>query len=181
MLDEDKIGSLKNAVNLFCDTVEETGQGKDRIGFVRYSTSATLETSLTYDVAAVKAAATAGSAGGYTNIGGGMQLALQELTTSGRSNAKKMILLLTDGRANRPSGVDPVQFVRDQAVAANTARIPILAVSFGSDADQTLMQQAATLSAGVHFHVNTGEFSQSGELEALFRDIAANRNLQLVE
>jgi hypothetical protein len=29
--------------------------------------------------------------------------------------------------------------------------------------------------------VNTGEFSQSGELEALFRDIAANRNLQLVE
>jgi Flp pilus assembly protein TadG len=53
MFDEDKISGLKSATTLFCDTVQQTGQGKDRIGFVRYSTDAILECALTYDIAMV--------------------------------------------------------------------------------------------------------------------------------
>lgn len=182
MLDENKINSLKQSVNLFCNLVRQTSQGKDRVGFVRYSTTATLERGLTFDVAQINRAAQAGSASGFTNIGDAMHLATRELELNGRPRAKKLMVLLTDGLANRPTTRDPIAYVRQEADSAANHNYPIVAVSFGSDADQTLMAYAGRVTRGVHFHVQGNGFaSQESQLQDVFRRVAVNRSLQLVD
>jgi hypothetical protein len=91
------------------------------------------------------------------------------------------LVLLTDGLANRPTTRDPVQYVRQEADSAATHGFPIVSVSFGFDADQTLMAYAANVTRGVHFHVAGSFSSQEAQLREVFRKVAVNRSLQLVE
>jgi Ca-activated chloride channel homolog len=181
MLDENKIGNLKAAVDMFCTLVNSTSQGKDRVGFVRYSTTASLQKQLTFNLVEVSHLARQGNASGFTNIGDAMHLATQELELNARPRAKKLIVLLTDGLANRPLNVNPVQHVINEAHAAAARNYPIASISFGSDADQTLMSQVASISKGVHFHVAGSVAQQENQLKAVFRKVAVNRNLQLVD
>lgn len=182
MLDDNKIGNLKSSVNLFCNLVQSTSGGRDRVGFVRYSTNATLERGLTNNVTSVSTAAQKGEADGFTNIGDAMKLGIKELKDHGRPRARKIIVLLTDGLANRPTNVDPVAYVKQQAQSAANEGFPTVAVSFGSDADESLMAFVADKTKGVHFHVENSPFgSQEEQLESVFKQVAFNRRLALVD
>jgi Mg-chelatase subunit ChlD len=151
MRDQNKIGALKDAVAAFVSVLEQT-QANDRVGFSVYSTEGQLAKALTFDLSDLLRDVRSRNADGWTNMGEGMEKGRIELTNNARRDAKKLMVVMTDGMANRPLGRDPFQYVRDEADAAASAGIPIVAISFSRDADQAIMQEIAATTQGVHFH-----------------------------
>jgi len=175
-----KIGALKDAVTLFVSTLQQA-QGEDRVGFSVYSTTGALAEPLTVDLNRVEQSVRSRSAGGWTNMGEGMQFGRQELQNNRRQHALSLMVVMTDGMANRPLNQDPFQFVRDEAALAAAARIPIVSISFTAASHQQIMSEIAQITGGVHFHVEGTVSQQEQELEEVFRDVAARRPLRLVQ
>ncbi|HID77860.1 MAG TPA: VWA domain-containing protein, partial [Planctomycetaceae bacterium] len=149
--------------------------------------NALVELSLTQDFAVViPDIVTHRQAGHYdrfTNIGAGIHEAWVELDAHGRPGAKKMIVLMTDGKANRPGGTSSGKsYALQQADLAAQRNYPIVTISLGNAADTALMQQIADITSGVHFNVPGGASvtDYKDELLAVFRQIADDRPLALV-
>jgi len=186
------ITAVKNAVDVFTVFIEEGGD-KDRIGFSAYNSAnsgyAKLESGLTHDFALIKDLVRARQAGhyhSYTNIGAGMQVAREEIEANARSGAFKMMVVLTDGKANWVNGGYDQEgaraYVLSEAQKAADAKIPIVAISLGADADSALMQQIADITKGEHFNIPGGQTVEEYEdnLRAVFKKIADKRPLQIV-
>lgn len=99
-----KLNAAKSAAEMFADLLED-GQGHN-LGLVSFATTATDPpdlglTSVDGVLPTVQATLAGIAAGGSTAIGDGLLKAQTELTTNG-SNECKAILLLTDGKENRP-------------------------------------------------------------------------------
>ena len=142
--------AAKNASNVFCDYIAAV-EAADQVGLSIYTHTNTdgayLESGLTHDVASVKPLYRNRQAGHYdtlTNIGGGLKVAREELENNGRQDAYRVIVLMTDGIANRPSGTAE-QWAINQANLCKTARIKIMAVALGLGADEDLMLQMAEI------------------------------------
>jgi Mg-chelatase subunit ChlD len=174
---QDKISAMKRSVKTFNRLVEKISNGRDRVGVVTYSDLAALQNPFTSLLAQLDTIVDAIYADGATNIGDGLKLALDELEANGRPSAERQILLLTDGLANRPMGVDAVQYVREQADRAKSLGIPIFTISFGDDADRTLMNEVAATSNSVTFHVDS---TNEGALADAFREVATTRSVTIV-
>ncbi|MDA1053481.1 MAG: VWA domain-containing protein [Planctomycetota bacterium] len=175
-----KIGALKDAVAAFIAVLQQS-QSNDRVGFSVYSTEGRLAKSLTFDLPDLLRDVRSRSADGWTNMGQGMEKGRIELTNNARAGTKKLMVVMTDGMANRPTNRDPFQYVRDEADAAAAAGIPIVAISFSADSDQTIMQHIADTTQGVHYHVAGSVSQQEVELKRVFREVAAQRPLVLVD
>lgn len=180
MNDQNKIGALKDAVSMFLAMLQHS-RANDRVGLAVYSTTGELAQSLTFDLSSVDAEVRSRPADGWTAMGSGMELGRRELTANARPNSKKLMVLMTDGMANRPLDRDPRQYVRDEAQLAADAGFPIVAISFSNESDRTIMQQVADITSGVHFHVAGSASQQEKELKRVFREVAARRPLALVD
>lgn len=175
-----KIESLKEATALFFSILGRTGD-QDRVGFVRYSTDAELTFPLSNDYDAINAYVQAERADGWTNIGMGLQLAREELRANGRPNAHRMIVLLSDGNANRPVSRSPQDYVLEQAHVAAGEGVQLLTISFGSDTDKNLMIQVAEIGNGPYFDIEGGIRESEEQLRLAFEKIAARRPILLVD
>lgn len=181
------IGSVKEASVLFLDYLREVDI-EDRVAFVIYNSSsqtAKLEHPLTLDLDAVQSTIQHRQAAHYdpyTNIGAGIEYARRELETNARMGSFKMIVLMTDGMANRPSP-DPVGKVRSETALVAAHRWPILTISLGDEADAALMQEVADTTCGAHFNIPGGGTvnDYTNQLRAVFRQIADHRPLVLVK
>ncbi|MEX0820108.1 MAG: VWA domain-containing protein [Pirellulaceae bacterium] len=180
MQDHNKIGALKDAVAAFISVLQQS-QANDRVGFSVYSTEGRLATKLTFDLPDLLRDVRSRDADGWTNMGEGMEKGRVELTKKARRGTKKLMVVMTDGMANRPRNRNPLQYVRDEATAAADAGIPIVAISFSQDADQAIMRQIAAITQGVHYHVAGSVSQQEEELKRVFREVAAQRPLMLVD
>ncbi len=150
--------AIKDAVTHMAQTVDEL-DSEDQMSLEIYGTTARHEVNLTMDYYEVSNRLNAMQAGYYdswTNMGGGILRAIEELH-SARANpiARKVIIVLTDGYANVPcdgcGGGDYTggkNFALSMAQEAASQGIQIFAVSVGSDSDQDLMQQIATIGNG---------------------------------
>ena len=186
---EQPVKSLKTGVDVFMDYIREVDT-KDRLGLSIYNSpeaTALLEHALTYDFDAVAATVTQRQAGHYeqfTNIGAGIQTARLQLKSQGRKGAFKMIVLMTDGRANRPNGESDGQaFALNEAQLVANEHWPIICISLGNEADTELMQQIADRTNGYHFNIPGGASvtDYSAQLRNVFRRIADHRPLILVK
>ncbi len=186
---EQPIGQVKDAVSLFLDYIQEVDT-EDKVGLSIYTAAdgtAVMESGLTLDYDLVNTLSSQRQAGHYdvyTNIGAGILNARQELETNGRVGAFKMIVLMTDGVANRPSNSTVgKQYAFDEAQLTADAGIPIITISLGTGADLTLMQGIADMTQGVHFNVpgGSGIAQYEQQLTDAFRSIADDRPLKLVE
>jgi len=186
------VTAVKDAVDLFMEFIT-TVDTNDRLGLVVYNSSsgnARLETGLTTDLPLVASIARQRQAGHYhtyTNIGAGMQTAREHLQANGRTNAFKMIVLMTDGIANYYNGKYDVtaayNHVLAEANASKTLRYPVVAISLGAGADTELMQSVADITESRHFNVPGGQSVadyRDGLIE-VFEDIANTRPLKLVK
>jgi len=182
------VGAVKGATGVFMEYIQEVDT-EDRVALVVYNSSsqeALVEHSLTEDFDAVENTVQHRQAGhydSYTNIGDGIRFAKQELDANARSGAFKMIVLMTDGQANRPYGVDARQYALQQAQLAADVHYPVVTISLGSGADTSLMQQIADLSGGAHFNIPGLQLitDYEADLLAVFRKIADDRPLVLVK
>ncbi len=175
-----KINSLRDAVTTFIAALQETA-ADDRVGFSWYNDTGELERRLTFDLDSIDSAARNREAGGWTNIGQGMEKGREELIANARPGTLKLMVLLTDGLANRPFDQDPVQYVINEANLMNHADVPIVSISFGSGADTVLMRRVADITSGVHYHVAGSATRQRDELRRVFLEVASQRPLQLVQ
>jgi len=183
---EQPITAVKDAVTVLLADILDM-RADDRVGLSVYTSAngaAVLESPLTDDLGLIEQTSRQRQAGHYdvyTNIGAGMQVARQQMTSNARHSAFKMIVLMTDGMANRPSGYAN-QFVLDEAQRCADAGYPIMTISLGAGADTSLMQQVADITDGVHFNIPGGQSvsAYEAQLQEVFHDIAAHRPLRIV-
>lgn len=186
---EQPITALKNSVQVLLAYLQEKDTD-DQVGLAVYTAAdgtAKLESQLTKDYAAVEKISRERQAGHYdhyTNIGAGMEKARLELQNRARQGSFRMMVLMTDGIANRPSNTTVARnYVLEEAGKASAARIPIVTISLGSGADTALMQQVADITGSVHFNVpgNRPIAEVEEDLKEVFRQVASDRPLLLVE
>jgi len=179
--------AAKNASDVLCDYITAV-ESDDQIGLSIYthssSNGAYLESGLTHDIASIKLLYRNRQAAHYdnmTNIGGGLKVAREELENNGRQDACRVIVLMTDGVANRPSGYAE-QWAIHQANLCKTSKIKIMAIALGLGADENLMLQLATITGGKRFIVPGGGTitEYEAQLMQVFQDIAADRPLKLL-
>lgn len=89
---------------------------------------------------------------GGTNIGGGMMegLATLENTSTARSDAAKVVILLTDGVHN--FGNSPISAAHSLA----SEGVTVFTITFSDEARQDDMEEVAEICGGRHFHAITG-------------------------
>ena len=183
------ITALKGAVDIFIDYIQSV-EAADKVGLSAYTYSdgtALLESELTFDLELIKAISRQRQAGhydAYTNIGAGMKTAREELTANARPGAYLMMVLMTDGVANRPYNTYYAEnYALQEAELAAASGIKIMTVSLGTGADTGLMQQIANISGGEHFNVPGGGrvADYAEQLRDAFREIAADRPVMLIQ
>ncbi len=182
------IKAVKDAVGVFMDYIQQV-DSNDRVALILYNSSsqeALVEHSLSEDFDTIETTISQRQAGHYdryTNIGDGIRYARQELVDNARPGAFKMIVLMTDGMANRPYGIDARQYALDQADLAKLAGYPIATISLGSGADMTLMQSIADRTDGHHFNIPgmSTVSDYQDDLRDVFSRIAKERPLVLVK
>jgi hypothetical protein len=187
------VTALKNSTAAFMDFIQEVDTN-DRVGLAIYNGpdgEGYLETGLTGDFDQISSTVTHRQAGhyhNYTNIGGGLHSARVELEENGRAGAFKMVVLMTDGKANWVNGgqntTGAKNYLLSEADACADNGFPILTVSLGAGADVPLMQQVADMTPkGRHFNVPGGQTGQEyyEDLLDVFREIAKDRPLKLVK
>lgn len=183
------VGALKDASKYFIDYIIAQ-QSNDQIGLAIYthpnSPGAILEQGLTTNLSGLKTTLTQRQAGHYnanTNISAGMTVARQEIQARARLRTFRTMVLMTDGQANLPGTSSQAKAaVVTEANLAAAAKIKILTISLGVDADTALMQQVADITGGLHFIIpgNQTAASMKTQLENAFRQIASTRPLKLV-
>ena len=100
----------------------------------------------------------------WTNIAGGMRVAIDEFDANRRSlspeSVAKVMVLMTDGQANRSEapGTTPTNSIQHYAQVALSKNIEIHSVTLGSGADQQHVREAAELTGGSYHHVGDGDF-----------------------
>lgn len=178
----------------------------DQIGYVPYSTDMVIESELecvrrrgstgcTPQIITdtVLAALEDTRAAGSTNIAGGIDQGIKVLSTVaphyGRPGATHIMVLMTDGEANKyPGGCpnDPDLWPNDDEpakdcvihyarVARNNA-IVIYAITLGPGADQALMAEVADITGGQYYHA-----SRSEDLDEIFAELAQRIFVRLTQ
>ena len=139
-----KLTQAKTAATAFINNLV---LGSDRVGYISYSTVATLESGLTTSFDTVKSDIADTVSGGNTNIGGAMKVAYQEMLSNGRSGVKHVIVILTDGQANisDTNTLTPNQYAINQADLTKINGMIVYTVGLGTGVDTTLLQSMATL------------------------------------
>jgi hypothetical protein len=181
------ITAVKNAMSVFIAFMQEK-ETDDRVALAVYNApdgTSVLERELAQDFDQLESISRHRQAGHYeafTNIGAGLREAWMELDQNARPGAFKMIVLMTDGVANRPSS-DPIGYVMEQVAECQSRKYPVITISLGAGADTALMQQVADMTGGIHFNIPGGQSVAEYEaaLKDTFRKIAEKRPLQLVQ
>ena len=187
---EQPVTALKDAVDVFLSYLQ--GHSTDDQVSVSLYTAADqtgkLETSLTKNYTNVSNIVRGRQAGHYTagtNISAGMTKGRVDLQNNARPGAKRMMILMTDGVVNLPSGNTTTDkaAVITEANACAAAKIPVVTIALGAYADTALMQQVASITGGACFIVPGGQTIAQVEqqLQQVFVQVASDRPLKLVQ
>jgi Ca-activated chloride channel family protein len=164
-----RMAGLKNAVDIFLEELVATPH-IERVSLIVYSTTAQRPLELTENLAQIRQTLLPIPANGMTAIGLGLQSGLDSVRNDplARPFAEKTVIVMTDGHHN--TGISPL-------TVANTAgATTIHTVTFGSGANQSMMQDLARRGNGIHLHANSNQ-----QLAEAFRDIARQLSVMLVE
>jgi len=144
----------------------------------QFSTGATLLSGLSGNATALQNMLTSMTQDfGQTSHGDAFQLANAELSSNGRAGARQAVIILTDGVANRPTGIDPIGYAIGAAEGLKLNGIEIFGVGIGSAiAIEDIEDYASTPLADYAFHV-----SDYDSLQPALDDIIANLQATVTE
>ncbi|GIW17040.1 VWA domain-containing protein [Tepidiforma sp.] len=170
----------------------------DKIGAVRYSTTAAISQNLTANFANVRGSLDAILwPSGATNIPHGIAVGRQVLDGPGkRANAVRVLVLVTDGIANTycgsatynpnayngtscttGSGVSQAEtHARREAERARNGDILIFTIGLGNDLNTTFLQDIAAIGGGQFYHAPT-----TAQLDEAFQAVAEQTHIALVK
>lgn len=158
---EDNITKAKDAASQFVTLMNEG----DLVGVASFSDTATLNYTLTQIMTDTKTEVMTAinpiTEGGFTSIGGGLEIAQSQLISNGQALDPWAIVLLSDGLENR------APFVADVLPGIVGTKTVVHTIALGSLADQLLMQEIAAQTTGTY------NFSPTGtELAGIYNTIA---------
>lgn len=146
-----------------------------------------LEAGLTFDLDHIRSnvldatTLTANKYNGWTPVGGALRDSSHYLGLNARTGVERVVVLMSDGRANKPNGNGP-GYALDMAAYAASQKIKVYTISLGNGADENLMQQIADATGGEHIIASGSGSSLSAELVNAFEKIAdAVKQTQLVQ
>ena len=167
----------KNFINVLADT--------DRAAVTSYSSSAGVNYAMNVMNAANKTAAKSAisliNASGLTNIGGGLQVSLDQITGDGDRLSNEFIILLSDGQHN--TGTDPSAVLP----ALKTRGVTVHTIGLGN-VDASLMSNIASQTGGTYLFANSSaqmnshfiqmlkDARNNGLVEKLEEEMPANGN-----
>jgi hypothetical protein len=178
--------AIKEGVNLLTGILENL-DAADQVSLETFSVTGVHRMDLTEDYAAVAATFAAIHPDGGTNIGAGMALATNELTSSrARAVSRKLMVVLTDGYANYDqygnfNETTARTYVLSQAEYAASHNIEILSISVGQNADDELMAEIAEVGSGVYFKAAGTPEEYTAQLQEIFGQIAGHKTVQLIQ
>jgi len=166
MAAEQRLDFAKQGASQFVDLLANG----DSVGVVSFDDTTTVNFALTTITGAgtktaAKAAISAISLGGATNIGGGLQTALAQLNALPDHSCNNVFVLLSDGDHN--TGPAPATVIP----ALQDAGVTVLSVGLGagiSTSGQATLQNVASQTGGKFFRV-----SNAADLVALFTQLSA--------
>jgi len=187
---EQPMQAVKDAVS-HLSALLDTLETNDLLSLEIYGTYGRHEVDLTTDYASVGNRLNEMQAGHYdswTNMGGGIQRAIEELTSDrARPISRKVMILLTDGYANVNAYGGTGDYYGGEsyalAKAADAAAqgIRVFAVSVGSNSDTDLMDEIAEIGSGLHFHAEGSIDDYSDQLEEIFATLGGTRPVELIQ
>jgi Mg-chelatase subunit ChlD len=130
--DLSRLTTARTALNAYLDLVELNRQsgGQDRISLVTFGSTAATGRPLGTDVAATRRALDGLATGGGTNIGAGLDAALDQLNQNPPPpGARQQIILVTGGFPTE--GMSAEQILSGPAATAKSRNIPIYTVGLG--------------------------------------------------
>lgn len=175
----------------------------DRFGLVSYSQTAALNEALTSDFNDVDDTSFSDDTingcvdcsefadevlelqpGGSTNIGHGINLAANELLYgAGRATAAKIMIVMTDGIANRcdasgwSCGTSAAEtYAYNEAITAANNGIAIYTIGLGPSVNDTLLQDIANVGGGIYLNAPTAD-----DLETTFEQIADAIRIRILQ
>ena len=184
--------AIKDAVKELADTILAQ-TSLDQLSLEIFGTTGHHEYNLTHDLEQIPNhlyGMQAAHYDGSTNIGIGLQLAISELKSSrARSNAAKVIVLLSDGIPNVDSAGNTtsdgasgaVNWAYSQAQAAANLGFTIYTISVGTAADRSVLQQIAAIGHGQEFYAAGNPQEYADQLTAIFRTLGGKREVVLIE
>ncbi len=188
---EQPMKAVKDGVNVLAAYLDDLDTD-DQVSLEVYGTTGVHEVDLSLDPYAVSNRLNEMQAGHYntwTNIGGGIQRAIEELASArARPNARKMIFLLTDGYANVNSSGGTGDYAGGNAYAVNRAEaaaaagIRIYTISVGAYANPDLMEQIAQIGNGEHFFASSADIDgYTAQLQDIFATLGGRRPVMLIK
>lgn len=162
MAQDGKLDAAKSAALAFLDA---TDMSLHRLAVVGFAGSAQTVIGLSQDRGAIRTAVSGISIRPSTNIADALDVAAEILRTDARPDAKKVIILISDGSPNQPLP-DPRTAAVRSANFAKLDGVEIFTIGLGRDADPPLLQ---SLSSGTDYYA----FAPGPEdLQAIYEAIA---------
>lgn len=189
---QEPLRAIKDAVQTMIDVIEEQ-EGLDQISLEIFATSGRHELNLTDDYQSIPALLYQRQSGHYdrtTNIGAGLEFAIDELTSDrARHAARKMIVLMSDGVPNvdkygnyvGDGAEGAVNYAYEQAEIAADRGFQIFSVSVGYYVDRTVLQNCADIGNGEEFYAAGNPTEYSAQLEEIFETLGGKRPVTLIE
>ena len=176
-----KINDAKAAANSFIiDNLQSNDN--DQSALVSFSDSAVIDKILNNDHQATKDAVGALTTGGATNIGGAIEKGI-EVLEGNNPKANKIMILLTDGMANKMTDPDTgllvgpgngewkpaVDYAKSKATEAANLGYKIFTVGLGSNSDinEIMLRNIASTTGATYHHAPNGN-----DLSDIYDDIA---------
>ena len=185
--------AVKDGVKICLQIMDEL-DSNDQMSLEIYATTPNHEHDLTedyHDVATALDNMQAGHYDSWTCIGGGLKIAIDELETGrARGYAKKIIMLMTDGRANVDQWGNAgsqyeaaaKSYALDQARRAAALGVRIYTISVGVAADRALMQEIASITHAEEFFASSNDPDEySAQLMEIFGELGGKRPVVLIE
>ena len=151
--EQSRLGAARRAAKSYLDLLELGRQGNntnDRVALITFDTTLEVNQALTGDYTKTRQTLDTLEPLGGTNMGAGLQAALDRLgPASATANARKQIILLTDGFSNE--GLSSEDILNGPAKIAKSRNIPIYTIGFGlvpQTVDEQFLSDLATPPAG---------------------------------
>ena len=158
------ITTTKEAAKMFVDQLDPA---YDSIGVISYNSSVTLHLTPTNNFPQVKTAIQQiPNPSDYTNIGDAFAMATSHFPTDERTHVE---ILLTDGKANRPQGLNAETYALQKANEAKQQGIIVVTIGLGNDINESLLSSAASTLDGnnMYYHAPAAQ-----DLQNIYQDIA---------
>lgn len=121
----------------------------------------------------------AGKYDNYTPIGDAIRDSAHYLETNARSGARKILVVMSDGLANRPTNHGP-EYAIDMAEYAATLNMKVYTITLGSEGDPDLMGEIAEITNAEYFEADGDDLTEA--LTEAFQNVANDiKRTQLVK